>query len=96
MDCCFVIPAKAGIHCCFNALRFWMPDQVRHDRRILGAFLNYDTASLRRGSLFVLIGCRSLTFDVGFLFLLIPFLCEDMFIHHVVGIIGFFRLSQSF
>ena len=26
-----VIPAKAGIQCCYNPLHYWMPDQVRHD-----------------------------------------------------------------
>jgi hypothetical protein len=27
----------------FNALHYWMPDQVRHDGQKLSAFLNYDT-----------------------------------------------------
>jgi hypothetical protein len=30
---CFVIPAKAGLHC------FWMPDQVRHDKSTMRLFI---------------------------------------------------------
>jgi hypothetical protein len=35
--------AWSGIQFFFKVLRYWMPDQVRHDRQKLNAFLNYDT-----------------------------------------------------
>jgi hypothetical protein len=39
----FVIPAQAGIHFFFNALHYWMPDQVRHDKQNINNFLKCDT-----------------------------------------------------
>ena len=32
----------------FFSTAHWMPDKVRHDKRILGIFLDYDTASCAR------------------------------------------------
>jgi hypothetical protein len=47
----FVIPVPdqvrddgPGIHCFIKVLRYWMPDQVRHDKLKLDTFLNYDKA----------------------------------------------------
>jgi phosphoserine phosphatase len=45
----FVIPGLTRNPLFFNALRYWMPDQVRHDRHKFNVFLNYDTASDGRG-----------------------------------------------
>ena len=39
--------AWPGIHCFIKVLRYWMPDQVRHDKHKLNTFLNYDTVSKR-------------------------------------------------
>jgi hypothetical protein len=41
--------SRRGIQCFFRVLRHWMPDQVRHDRQNLSAFLNYDTVCDERG-----------------------------------------------
>jgi hypothetical protein len=40
----FVIPGLTRNPFFFKILRYWMPDQVRHDSYKLDAFLNYDTA----------------------------------------------------
>jgi homoserine trans-succinylase len=40
-----VIPGLPGIQHIFNALQYWMPDQVRHDGRNISDFLTYDTAA---------------------------------------------------
>jgi hypothetical protein len=38
----FVIPGLTRNPLLFKTLRYWMPDQVRHDLQKLNAFLNYD------------------------------------------------------
>jgi hypothetical protein len=35
--------SRRGIQFFFKVLRYWMPDQVRHDRQRLSTFLNPDT-----------------------------------------------------
>ena len=42
----FVIPAQAGIQCCFEAFSSWMPDQVRHDRQKIKPFFNSSTVRI--------------------------------------------------
>jgi len=41
----FVIPGLTRNPLFFQVLRYWMPDQARHDKQKLNTFSNYDTAS---------------------------------------------------
>jgi hypothetical protein len=41
----FVIPGLTRNPLFFQFFTHWMPDQVRHDRQKLNAFLNYDEVS---------------------------------------------------